>query len=148
MATLLKSPSAQWVLAAQFEFDISTSDAMVNTSSASTAFSAAAGTTYDVATLPYGAQVVGGDIVVKTVSNDTGTSTMSVGDSASATRYLGATNLKAAARTALVPTGYKSLGEAIRLTIANQNGNATTGNVKVTVLFTIDGRANENLKTV
>lgn len=147
MATLTKTPSAQWALTAVFQFDIANSDAMVNTSAVSTAFKAAAGTTYDIVPLPYTSQVIGGDMTVLVVSNDTGTSTCSVGDSASATRYLGATNLKALARTALVPTGYQGLGEAVRITIANQNGDATTGKVRFHVTFLIDGRATENLKT-
>lgn len=147
MATLTKTPGAQWALTAVFQLDISAADAMLNTTSVLTAFSAAAGTAYDIMPLPFNSQVVGGDATVLTVSNDTGTSTYSIGDSGSATRYLGATNFKAAARTALVPTGYQGAGEAIRLTLANANGNATTGKLRVEVQFIIDGRVNENLKT-
>jgi hypothetical protein len=149
MATLTKTPGAQWALSAVFAFDISTADAMLNTAtpSALIAFSAAAGTTYDVIPMPYLAQVIGGDVAVLTVSNDTGTSTLAVGDSGVANRYLAATTIKVAGRTPLVPTGYQGAGEAIRLTIANQNGNATTVSVLVTVLFQIKGRINENLRT-
>lgn len=145
MTTLLKQPTGQYVLSSTFAFTVS--DAMLNTSAVLTNFKASSATVYDILNLPPNAQVVGGDLVVLTVSNDTGTSTLSVGDSASATRYLGATNLKAAARTALVPTGYQGLGEALRITIANQNGDATTLVARVTVQFIIDSRGNENLKT-
>lgn len=145
MALLKKTPAAQWPLVAQFDFSITDTMARVADGVAQ-AFSGASAA-YDVIPLPYGAQVIGGDVVVLTVSDDTGTATMSVGDSASATRYLGATSIKAAARTALVPTGYQGLGESIRLTVANQNANATTGRVRTTVLFTVEGRASENLKT-
>lgn len=148
MATLKKTPAAQTVLAADFTFDIAQADAMVNTSGVSTVFSASAGTVYDIISLPYGAQVVGGDLTVLVVSNDTGTATASVGDSASATRYANAVNIKAAARTALTITGYQSLGEAVRLTLANQNGNATTGKVKIVAQIVFSNRATENLKTV
>ena len=148
MATLKKTPAAQTILAADFAFNIANADAMVNTSGVSTAFSASAGTVYDIISLPYGAQVVGGDMTVLVVSNDTGTATAALGDSASATRYLAATNIKALARTALTITGYQSLGEAVRLTVANQNGNATTGHVKFVVHFVFSNRATENLKTV
>lgn len=146
MATLKKTSAAQWPLLATFEFNIATADAMLNTSGVLTAFSAAAGV-YDVIPLPHGSHVVGGDINVQVVSNDTGTATMSVGDSASAARYLAATTIKTGGRTALVPTGYQGLGEAIRLTMANQNANATTGKVRTTVLFVVESRQSENLKT-
>lgn len=146
MATLTKTPGAQWALSAVFQFDIASADAMLNASGVLTNFKAAAGV-FDVIPLPSGAQVVGGDIAVLVVSNDTGTATMSVGDSASAARYLGATSIKSAARTALVPTGFQGAGESIRLTLANQNGDATTGKVRTTVQFVLDGRVNENLKT-
>lgn len=155
MATLLKQAGAQWELTAQFGFDISTADAMVNSTvafpqsgSPLTLFSAASGTTFDVIPLPLGMIVTGGDMVVNVVSNDTGTSTMSIGDSASATRYLAATNLKAAARTALTVTGYVGLGEQLRLTLANQNGNATTGKATVTVRFVLPGKVNEVLREI
>ncbi len=147
MATLKKTPGAQTLLVADFTFDISAADTMLNTSAVATAFSAASGTVYDIYTLPVGSRVVGGDLDVVAVSDDTGTSTITVGDSASATRYLGSTSLKSQARTALVPTGYISLGEAIRITVANQNGNATVGKVKIQTAFIIEGRVTENLKT-
>lgn len=157
MGTLLKSPNAQWVLSASFSFNMgstgsaggypSTPDEMVNTSGVLTAFSASSGTVYDVFTLPYNSEVISGDVTVVTASNDTGTSTIEVGDKNSAARYLGATSIKATGVTALVPTGYQTQGESIRITLANQNGNATAGQVIVRVNFTISGRANENLKT-
>lgn len=150
MATLKKAVGAQYPLRATFEYDVAGSDTMLNINAVSTLFKAitASTPTYDIVPLPFGAQVIGGEVVVKVVSNDGGAATISVGDSASATRYLGATSTKALARTALVPTGYVSLGEAIRITLANANGDATTGKVQVQVEFVIAGsRQNENLKT-
>ena len=156
MATIKKTPGAQYVLAADFTFGYTTggsdgvaSDSMLNTAAPQvlTAFSAAAGTTYDVLNLPYNAQIVGGDLDVITPVGTTATATVSVGDSGNAARYLGATSIKAAGRTALVPTGYIGAGEPLRLTIANADGTGTAGKAKVTVLFTIAGRVNENLKT-
>lgn len=143
MATKIATRATQKPIVAQFEFDIASSDAMVNTSGVSTSFKAASGTVYDVINLPLNAQVIGGDIVVRTVSNDSSTATMSVGDSGSATRYLGATSIKSAARTALVPTGFLGAGENIRITLANATGDATTGKVCITVLFIIKDRADE-----
>lgn len=142
MAVLKASRNVQFPLHQEFTFNIASGDTMVNTSSASQTFAAAAGV-FDVINLPAGAVVVGGEMVVETVSNDTGTATISVGDSSSATRYLAATNIKAAARTALTLTGYRSDGASIRITLANQNGNATTGKVTVRVQYVIPGRAHE-----
>lgn len=153
MATIKKTPGAQTVLAADFQFGYTTggsdgtSDSILNTSAAVTSVAAAAGTTFDVINIPAGAQIVGGDLNVITAVATTATATASIGDSGSATRYLGATNLKAQARTALVPTGYISQGEPLRVTIANADGTGTLGKVKVTILFTLTGRVTENLKT-
>lgn len=143
MATLNATRGAQYVLEAEVVFDMSAADTMVNTSGVATAFSAAAGTVFDAMKMPPNATVVGGEVVVETVSNDTGTATIAVGDSGSATRYLAATNIKAAARTALTLTGYRGQGEDIRLTLANANGNATTGKVTVRVLYVMANRLNE-----
>lgn len=153
MATIKKTPGAQTVLAADFQFGYTTggsdgtSDSILNTSAAVTSVAAAAGTTFDVINIPAGAQIVGGDLNVITAVATTATATASIGDSGSPTRYLGATNLKAQARTALVPTGYISQGEPLRVTIANADGTGTLGKVKVTILFTLTGRVTENLKT-
>lgn len=154
MATIKKTPGAQTVLAADFQFGYTTggsdgvaSDGILATNGAVVLVSAAANTVYDVINIPAGAQVVGGDVNVIAAVTTTATATLAVGDSASASRYLGATSIKAAARTALVPTGYISLGEPLRLTIANADATGAVGKVKVTILFTLTGRVTENLKT-
>lgn len=137
MATLKATRGAQEVLSAEFEFVIT--DDMLNTSGVSTAFKATAGV-FDVIKMPPNIVVVGGDVVVRTVSNESGTATIAVGDSGSASRYLGATSIKSAARTALVPTGFRGAGEDIRITLANQNGDATAGLVTVRVEYMIQNR--------
>lgn len=137
MATKKATRQGQEVVSAVFDFSIT--DDMLNTSGVSTAFSATSGV-FDVINLPPNAEVVGGDVVVRTVSNDTGTATIAVGDSGSASRYLAATTIKTAARTALVPTGYRGTGEQIRITLANASGNATTGEVSVRVEYVIKDR--------
>lgn len=141
MTTIKKNRTVQYPLTAEFVFNIT--DDMVNTSGVGTSFKAAAGTVYDVIGLPPNAVLVGGDVTVETASNDSGTATIAVGDSGSATRYLGATSTKSAGRTALVPTGYRGSGEDLRITLANQNGDATTGKVSVRAQYIITGRANE-----
>jgi hypothetical protein len=140
MAKKIASRAVQYVLAQEFTFDIT--DTMVATNGVEQSFKAAAGI-FDVIKMPQNAVLVGGDLTVETVSDDTGTATLKVGDADSDARYLAATNLKAAARTALVPTGYRGTGKDLRITLANQNGNATAGKVTVRAEYLIQGRAQE-----
>jgi hypothetical protein len=143
MATLKRTRVSQPLQAAEFEFTIT--DDMLNASGVSTVFKAAAGV-FDIIPIAAGSRITGGEIVVKTVSNDTGTATIvgrRLGERLRATSA--ATSIKTAARTALVPTGYVSQGEPIRITLANANGDATTGKVKVAVHFLIEGRGAENI---
>lgn len=154
MATLKAATSAQNVQNATFRW--TSADAMLNTSGALTNFKAATGL-FDVIPLPYGAQVIGGLFTVLVVSNDTGTATVKIGDSANDARYsknttidlktLGATALPADVGTILGYVGYESLGEPVRLTIANNTGNATTGEFLLQVSYVVNGRQTENLKT-
>lgn len=142
MAALKATRSSQWSQVGSFTFDISLGDTLANTAGTVVAIGAVAGAqAFDAIKLPKGARVTGGQITVVTVGNDSGAQTMSVGDSGSATRYLGATSIKSAARTALVPTGYTGTGEDIRLTFSNNTGDATTGKVVVDVIYVIDGKA-------
>jgi hypothetical protein len=140
MATKTATRGAQRVLSAEFSFDIT--DTMVNTAGTSQAFSAAAGI-FDVIKLPQNAVIVGGDLVVETASNDASTATLKVGDSANDARYLAATSIKTAARTALGPTGFKTAGTPIRITLANAGGAATVGTVRVRVEYVIQGKMDE-----
>lgn len=140
MSTLLKNRGLQYSLHGEFTFTMA--DAMLNTAGVLTNFKATAGV-FDVIPLPPRAVVIGGDITVEVVSNDTGTATLAVGDSASAARYLAATSIKTAARTVLVPTGFRGAGEDLRITLANNTGDATTGTVSVRVAYMVTGRTNE-----
>lgn len=141
MTVLKASRAAQYPLVQTFEFTIT--DEMVDTAGAETAFSAAAGI-FDVIKLPRNAQVTGGDMTVVTVSNDSSTATIKIGDATDDDRYLAATNIKAAARTALTLTGYRhATGENVRITLANAGGDATAGLVRITVQYIIKDRANE-----
>lgn len=147
MATLKKTPNAQTVLSAEFNYNIATGDAMLDTSGVLTEFKATAGV-FDVIPLPINSRVVGGDVSASVLVNDTGTATVSVGDSGNATRYVTTASVKTAIRTALVPTSFvNTTGLPIRITIANNTGDATTGKVKITVLYVVEDRATENLKT-
>lgn len=131
---------AEYILSASFEFNIA--DTMVDVNGVEKSFADTAGV-FEAINLPQGSQVVGGDLTVITASDETGTATLAVGDVDSATRYAAATNIKAAARTALTLTGYQNLaGENVRITLANANGNAAAGKVKLTVQY-ISGKVNE-----
>ncbi len=140
MAKILKNRGLQYPLVAEFTLNLT--DTMVMTDGVEKAFTVAAPVA-DIIGLPPNAVVVGGDVTVETVSDDTGTATIAVGDSGSATRYLTATSIKSAARTALTLTGFRGNGEDIRITLANQNGNATAGKVTVRVQYIVTGRTNE-----
>lgn len=137
MALLKPTRTVQEPLLAEFTFNLT--DTMVNTAGATQAFSAAAGI-FEPINLPPNAVVIGGDMTVETVSNDTGTATLKLGDSADDDRYLAATSIKSAARTALTPTGYRGTGQNIRITLANANGDATAGKVSLRVMYVITGR--------
>lgn len=142
MAKLRKNRTLQYPLVAEFTFNVT--DSLVATDGVERVFKAAgAAQIFDVIGLPPLATVIGGEVVVETASNDSSTATVKVGDSASDARYLGATSIKTAARTALVPTGFRGNGEDIRITLANAGGDATAGTVTVRVLYTIQNRSNE-----
>lgn len=140
MSKLIPTRTAQYPMLAVFEANFD--DTMVDINGVEKAFKA--GGTFDVIPLPPNGEVVGGALVVQTASNDSGTATITVGDSGSATRYLGSTTLKSAARTPLVPTGYRGNGEKLRLTIAAQNGDATAGKFRVNAEFIVKDRVSEN----
>jgi hypothetical protein len=142
MATLKRSRAVQYLLTQEFVFNLA-ADSCLDITPALKAFKAAGGGAWDVIGLP-ACVLVGGEVVVETASNDTNaTHTIAVGDSALATRYLAATSIKAAARTPLVPTGYRGTGEDLRITLAGGNGDATAGKVTVRAQYLIPGRALE-----
>lgn len=134
--------TAQYELSAEFIIDIANDAIKSDVNGAQTNFKAAS-CVFDAVALPPNAVVVGGDVTVETVSNDSGAATIAVGDSAVANRYLAATSTKAAARTALTLTGYRGVGENVRVTLANANGDATAGKVSLRVKYIVTGRANE-----
>lgn len=141
MSVLKASKARQYPLSAEFVFNFD--DTMVNTAGSSDGFSTVASHVFDIIHLPYGAIVIGGDVVTETAIGGSTAYNISVGDSGSATRYLGATDRVTAGRTALVPTGYVSDGAAIRLTVAPTIAAATAGKVRVRVDYVVQNRTNE-----
>lgn len=89
--------------------------------------------------LPQDAEVVGGDVVVGTVFNTTLADTINLGDSGVANRHLAAVNLKAAARTALTLTGYRSDKDTRTLKLVRTAGDAdaTGGELELTILYVV-----------
>lgn len=138
MAKLNAARGAQYPLMAEFTFNFN--DTIKATDGVVKALNAAL--VADLIELPQGAVVVGGEIVVESADSASTTYTLSLGDSASATRYASAVSLKSAARTALTLTGFRAT-EPIRATVAVTGSAPTAGKVTVRVLFTIAGRINE-----
>lgn len=95
--------------------------------------------------LPGDAVIVSGALVVTTAFVGPTAATVSIGDGASAARYLADTDLKTAARTALVPTGFKyTAKDSVDCDVAMSVAVATAGAFTLEVDYVIDGRANEN----
>ncbi|MCG3177616.1 MAG: hypothetical protein MOGMAGMI_02590 [Candidatus Omnitrophica bacterium] len=142
MALLKATRNAQWPLMAEFTFNFD--DTMVDINGVTKDFKTFGGNpVVDAINLPANANVIGGELVVETPYASTTVATVSVGDSASATRYGSAINLMSAARTALTLTGFRGAGENLRLTFNLTVANATAGKATVRVLYTIQGRSNE-----
>jgi hypothetical protein len=142
MATLKATRGAQRVKTARFTWNFN--DTMVNTAGASADFGLTnvSATSWDVINLPPNSVVVGGDLVVETAF-DTASYTMTVGDSGSAGRYLASADKKAAARTALTPTGFVNTdGLNIRVGITNADV-CTAGKAHLTVEYITVGTVDE-----
>lgn len=91
--------------------------------------------------LPVGAVVTGGAVIVDTAF-DAATATVNVGDATTAARYKSAVNVAALGLTALVPTGYVSNGDPIRVVPTFADA-VTVGSMRLQVTYVINGRANE-----
>lgn len=142
MALLKATRNAQWPLMAEFTFNFD--DTMVDINGVTKDFKTFGGNpVVDAINLPANANVIGGELVVETAYTGTTVATVSIGDSASATRYGSTVNLMSAARTALTLTGFRGAGENLRLTFNLTVANATAGKATVRVLYTIQGRGNE-----
>lgn len=97
---------------------------------------------FEAINLPENAVIIGGELVVDTAGVGPTAYTLKLGDSSSDVRYLAATSLLAAARTALTLTGLRTT-ENLRATVNYTVANATAGKATVRVLYVIQGRANE-----
>lgn len=143
MALKKATRGSQMVMSAEFDFNFN--DTMVSVAGGSAVdfgSSNTAATVFEVINLPPGSVVVGGALVRETAF-DAATYTVSIGDSGSATRYLGATDVKATGITALVPTGFRNVdGLNIRMSVTAADV-CTTGKAKLRVDYIVEGRVNE-----
>jgi hypothetical protein len=101
---------------------------------------------FEVINLPPNSVVVGGSWTTETAF-DTASYAVTIGDSSVANRYLASTDLKAAAHTPLVPTGYRNVsGLNLRIGLTNADV-CTTGKATLRVHFIITDRAKEVIPT-
>ena len=142
MAQKLAARGGQYPITSEFTFDVA-NDTMKNTSGVDDNFKVVGSHVFDTILLPNNATVVSGEVVTETAVSGSTAYNVSVGDSGSATRYLGVTDKVAAGRTALVPTGFVGGGEQIRVTVAPTVADATAGKITVRVTYVIRNRMNE-----
>lgn len=141
MAKLNASRGAQPVMTAEFVFNFD--DTMVDVTGVEKDFGKTniASTVFEAINLPNGAIVVGGEVVTDTAF-DAATYTVSVGDAGSATRYMAATDRKGTGRTALTPTGHRTDGANVRVTVVAADV-CTAGKMSVRVQYITEGRVCE-----
>lgn len=143
MAKLNPSRAAQTVLSAEFTFEFA--DTVKDVNGVTKDFKTVGSTVVDAINLPPRAIVVGGEVVTETAVTGSTAYNVSVGDSGSATRYLGVTNRLTAGRTPLVPTGYVGDGENLRVTVSPTVADATAGKVTVRVQYIMRDRWSETV---
>jgi hypothetical protein len=141
MAKLIAARTAQYPLVAEFEFNFD--DTMMNTSGVEADFGKVntAATVFEVINVPEGAVIIGGEVVTETAF-DAATYEIAVGDAAVANRYLAATDRKGVGRSALVPTGFRTEGRNLRITVTAADV-CTTGKGTVRIQYVLKDRAQE-----
>lgn len=101
---------------------------------------------FDCMPMPVGAVIVGGEMIVESAATGSTAYTVSLGIAGSTTALLNAQSALATGRTALTlttPLVSNASGQNLRATVAYTVANATAGKVRLRVMYTIDGRANE-----
>lgn len=134
MAAIQKDQNRQWPLSLEKTVLFSDNLAAVADSVAS-----------ELARLPVGARVTGGEIIVEVVWN-TGTSgVMDIGDVTDPNRYAAAVNLHALGRTALLLTGFKvtEVERDVDVDPTFVGADATQGQAYIRIEYVIENKANE-----
>lgn len=93
--------------------------------------------------LPYGARIIGGEVLVDTAFNPGTSLVLDIGDAITGNRYVNDVDLKVVGRTALVPTGYVSDGGAVTITPTLVGAAATQGAARLSLQYVIKGRAGQ-----
>jgi len=125
-----KDNGRQWPLVARVDFALAD------------LVSGVAGVAIDI---PGGATILSGELMVDTVFNSGTSDVITVGDVGTAALYLGSTDLQAAARTVIVPTGKTyTTPDSVNVTWTAVGTAATTGAGSLTVTYVLDDRSNEN----
>jgi hypothetical protein len=112
---------------------------------------AGTGVVFDCISMPPGAVIIGGEIVVQQAFVGIGSSsTLNLGIAGNTSALLSAFDLDAAtagSRTPLLLTTplLSNSGQNLRLTTSGLTAAATAGRVRIRVEYTVDARANENM---
>jgi hypothetical protein len=132
---IFKQDTAQRVLLSEFTFNF---DDTVEKADGTSQSIGAAGV-FPIIKLPQDAVIIGGELAVLAAGATATAWTLALGDDSGATKYLAATSLLSAARTALTLTGQPVSGD-LKATIA-ATGVPSAGKVSVRVLFIVPGKA-------
>ena len=151
--------SAQWPMVAEFIFNFSdwvvdSADGLKKTLGSTVANSAdpaetgltgaaAATVIFDAIKMPRGAVICGGEMIVESAYVGPTAATLKAGIAGNDAALLAATDVKTAARTALLLTSplLCNSGGDVRITLAYTVANATAGKARVRVFYTIDDKA-------
>ena len=98
------------------------------------------GTDVGAVSLPPGAIVTSGAVVVKTAFNSATSDVLDVGDAASQNRYLNDGNIHSIGIVALVPTGYVHTGGDLTVRWVGVGAVPTAGEAQIRVDYVITGR--------
>ena len=100
------------------------------------------GTVESAITVPQGAIVVGGGIVIDTAFDSTTSDTLTVGDGGVAARYVGSVDGQTAGYTALVPTGYEyPAQDTVDVGNTQVGGAGSAGEGRLLLSYVVNGRA-------
>ena len=104
---------------------------------------AAATVIFDAIKMPRGAVICGGEMIVESAYVGPTAATLKAGIAGNDAALLAATDVKTAARTALLLTSplLCNSGGDVRITLAYTVANATAGKARVRVFYTIDDKA-------
>jgi hypothetical protein len=101
----------------------------------------ASGVAAEAIDIPANAVIVSGELYTTTAWNSATSDVLDVGDATMANRYLNDGNIHAIARVALVPTGYTTNGDPLKVTWVGVGAAPTAGVVRLMVAYYVIGRA-------